>query len=116
MQAACMLLTLETLKTTGGRHLFPNCLLVSNLGGMGSGHLRGQFASFAVVRGDDGDLSETSASVLRLTSPVLLGSLLRKVQTVPRDALNPSPLGSRQAGNVEQLTATRSFPIDRDCV
>jgi len=84
--------TLDTLKTvlldavslngetSGGRHLFPRWPLVSNLGGMGSGHLWGPFASFAVVRGDDGDLPGTSASVLRLTSPVLLGSLLRKVR------------------------------------
>jgi hypothetical protein len=42
--------------------------------------LSGQFASFALVRGDDGDLPETSASVLRLTSPVLLGPLVRKVR------------------------------------
>ena len=84
--------TLDTLKTvlldavslngetSGGRHLFPRWPLVSNLGGMGSGHLWGPFALFAVVRGDDGDLSGTSASVLLLTSPVLLGSLLRKVR------------------------------------
>ena len=84
--------TLETLKTVlldavslnggtwGGRHLGPRCPLVSNLGGMGSGHLWGQFALFPLVRGDDGDLSETSASVLRLTSPVLLGSLGGKVR------------------------------------
>jgi hypothetical protein len=87
-----MLLTLDTLKTVpldavslrwgtwGGCHLFPSCLLVSNLGGMGSWHLWGPFASFLLVRGDDGDLPETSASVLRLTSPVLLGSLEKKVQ------------------------------------
>ena len=35
---------------------------------------------FALVRGDDGDLPETSTSVLRLTSPVLLGSLVGKVR------------------------------------
>ena len=67
-------------ETSGGRHLFPSCPLVSNLGGMGSGHLWGPFASFLLVRGDDGDLPETSASVLRLTSPVLLGSLGGKVR------------------------------------
>ena len=87
-----MLLTLDTIKTvpldavslrgetSGGRHLFPSCPLVSNLGGMGSRHLWGPFASFLLVRGDDGDLPETSASVLRLTSPVLLGSLAGKVR------------------------------------
>ena len=62
-------------QTWDGWHLFPSCPLVSNLGGMGSGHLWGPFALFPLVRGDDGDLSETSASVLLLTSPVLLGSL-----------------------------------------
>ena len=67
-------------ETSGGRHLSPRCPLVSNLGGMGSGHLWGPFASFLLVRGDDGDLPETSASVLRLTSPVLLGSLAGKVR------------------------------------
>jgi len=60
--------------------LFPRWPLVSNLGGMGSGHLWGQFALFPLVRGDDGDLPGTSASVLRLTSPVLLGSLEGKVR------------------------------------
>ena len=60
--------------------MFPRWPLVSNLGGMGSGHLWGQFALFPLVRGDDGDLSGTSASVLRLTSPVLLGSLAGKVR------------------------------------
>jgi hypothetical protein len=63
-----------------GCQLSPRCMLVSNLGGMGSGHLWGPFASFLLVRGDDGDLPEPSASVLRLTSPVLLGSLARKVR------------------------------------
>ena len=84
--------TLETLKTVpldavslnggtwGGCHLLSRWQIVSNLGGMGSWHLWGQFASFALVRGDDGDLRETSASVLRLTSPVLLGPLVRKVR------------------------------------
>ena len=67
-------------ETSGGRQLSPRCPLVSNLGGMGSGHLWGPFASFLLVRGDDGDLSGTSASVLRLTSPVLLGSLAGKVR------------------------------------
>ena len=66
--------------TSGGRQLSPRCPLVSNLGGMGLGHLWGPFASFLLVRGDDGDLSGTSASVLRLTSPVLLGSLAGKVR------------------------------------
>jgi hypothetical protein len=66
--------------TSGGRQLSPRCPLVSNLGGMGSGHLWGQFALFPLVRGDDGDLPGTSASVLRLTSPVLLGSLEGKVR------------------------------------
>ena len=42
-------------ETSGGRHLFPRWPLVSNLGGMGSGHLWGQFASFPLVRADDGD-------------------------------------------------------------
>jgi hypothetical protein len=67
-------------RTWCGCQLSPRCLLVSNLGGMGSGHLWGQFASLALVRGDDGDLPETSASVLRLTSPVLLGPLVQKVR------------------------------------
>jgi hypothetical protein len=48
--------------TWSGCHLFPSCLLVSNLGGMGSRHLWGPFASFVLVRDDDGDLPETSAS------------------------------------------------------
>ena len=84
--------TLETLKTVlldavslnggtwDGWHLLPRWQIVSNLGGMGSGHLWGPFALFPLVRGDDGDFSETSASVLRLTSPVLLGSLGGKVR------------------------------------
>jgi hypothetical protein len=92
LHAACMHLTLDTLKTvlldavyvnggtSGGCQLSPRCLLVSNLGGMGPGHLWGPFASFMLVRGDDGDLPGTSASVLRLTSPVLLGSLAGKVR------------------------------------
>jgi hypothetical protein len=67
--------------------LLPRWQIVSNLGGMGSGHLSGQFASFALVRGDDGDLPETSASVLRLTSPVLLGPLVQKVRRT--DVLTP---------------------------
>ena len=87
-----MLLNLDTLKTVpldtvslrwetwGGCHLLPRWQIVSNLGGMGSGHLWGQFALFALVRGDDGDFPGTSASVLRLVSPVLLGSLVRKVR------------------------------------
>ena len=66
--------TLDTLKTvlldavsldgetSGGRHLFPRWPLVSNLGGMGSGHLWGPFASFLLVKGDDGDLPGTNAS------------------------------------------------------
>ena len=45
--------------------------------GMGSGHLWGPFASFLLVRGDDGDLPENQRVV---TSPVLLGSLAGKVR------------------------------------
>ena len=49
-------------QTWSGWHLFPRCPLVLNQGGMGLGHLWGPYAFFAVVRGDDGDLPETSAS------------------------------------------------------
>ena len=49
-------------QTWSGCQLSPRCPLVLNQGGMGLVHLWGRFARFAVVRGDDGDLPETSAS------------------------------------------------------
>ena len=49
-------------QTWSGCQLSPRCPLVLNQGGMGLVHLWGPFAFFAVVRGDDGDLPETSAS------------------------------------------------------
>ena len=69
-----MHLTLDSLKTVpldavslnggtwGGCHLLPRWQIVSNLGGMGGGHLWGPFALSALVRGDDGDLPRTNAS------------------------------------------------------
>jgi hypothetical protein len=48
--------------TWSGCHLSPRCPLVSNLGGMGGGQLWDQFALISLVKGDNGDLPETSAS------------------------------------------------------